>query len=117
MQKDYKIAFIDIDWTILNHHDGHAFDMPSIEAIKKAQEQGLLVYICTARTYASAKMTGIFEHIKPDGIICNNGNIVFVNDTLLEAKTIPEEIVKKVLKAANRHHVVLQFAGITDRYA
>ena len=116
MQKDYKIAFIDIDWTILNHHDGHAFDMPSIEAIKKAQEQGLLVYICTARTYASAKMTGIFEYIKPDGIICNNGNIVFVNDTLLEAKTIPEEIVKKLLKAANRHHVVLQFAGITDRY-
>ena len=40
MKKSYKIAFIDIDWTILNHKD-HSFDMPSIESIKKMQAQGV----------------------------------------------------------------------------
>ena len=116
MKKDYKIAFIDIDWTILNHNDGHYFDMPSIEAIKKAQSEGLLIYICTARTYASAKLTGLLDLLKPDGMICTNGNVTFVGDTLLDALIIPEDIVKQVLKVANKHHVVLEFAGLKDKY-
>lgn len=116
MKKDYKIAFIDIDWTILNHKDGHNFDVPSLEALKKAQEEGVLIYFCTARTYASASLTGLFDLIKPDGMICTNGNVIFVGDALLEAKTIPEALVKRVLKAANRHHVVLEFAGLKDKY-
>ena len=116
MKKDYKIAFIDIDWTILNHNDGHYFDMPSIEAIKKAQSEGLLIYICTARTYASAKLTGLLDLLKPDGMICTNGNVTFVGDEHLDALIIPEDIVKQVLKVANKHHVVLEFAGLKDKY-
>ncbi len=116
MKKDYKIAFIDIDWTILNHRDGHSFDIPSIEAIKKAQSDGLLIYICTARTYASVKLTGLFDLLKPDGVICTNGNVIFTGDTLLDALIIPEEIVRQVLKVANKHHVVLEFAGLKDKY-
>ena len=116
MNKDYRIAFIDIDWTILNHRDGHYFDEPSIEAIKKAKDGGLLVYFATARTYASAKKTGLFELIEPDGVISTNGNVIFVKDKLLDAITFPEEIVKEVLKVANRHHVVLEFAGLKDKY-
>lgn len=116
MKKDYKIAFIDIDWTILNHKDGHYFDMESINAIKKAQEDGLLVIFATARTYASSKLTGLLDLIKPDGMICTNGNVIFVNDELLDALNIPEHIVKSVLKVANRHHVVLEFASLQEKY-
>ena len=116
MNDGYKIAFIDIDWTILNHNNGHYFDMVSIEAIKKAQNDGLLIYFCTARTYASTIYTGLFDLIKPDGIICTNGNVIFVGDNLLDAITFPEEMVQKILKVANRHHVVLEFAGLKDKY-
>lgn len=116
MKKDYKIAFIDIDWTILNHRDGHSFDIPSIEAIKKAQSDGLLIYVCTARTYASVKLTGLFDLLKPDGVICTNGNVIFVGDALLDALIIPEEIVRQVLKVANKHHIVLEFSGFKDKY-
>ena len=115
MKNNYKIAFIDIDWTILNHRD-HSFDAPSIENIKKIQEQGVLIYFCTARTYISAKDTGLFDLIKPDGMICTNGGLVFVNDELIKANTYPEELVKTILKVANRHHVVLEFATIKEKY-
>ena len=115
MKKSYKIAFIDIDWTILNHKD-HSFDMPSIESIKKMQTQGVLIYFCTARTYISAENTGLFDLIKPDGMICTNGGLIFVEDKLIKAKTYPEDIVKVVLKTANRHHVVLEFATIKEKY-
>ena len=115
MKKSYRIAFIDIDWTILNHKD-HSFDMPSIESIKKMQEKGVLIYFCTARTYISAKNTGLFGLIKPDGMICTNGGLIFVEDKLIKAKTYPKDIVKAVLKTANRHHVVLEFATIKEKY-
>ena len=116
MNNRFKIAFIDIDWTILNHKDGHVFDIYAIDAIKKAQEQGLLIYICTARTYVSTKNTGLFDLIKPDGVICTNGGLIFVNDELIKANTYPEDIVKKVLKVANRHHVTLEFATFKEKY-
>lgn len=115
MKKAYKIAFIDIDWTILNHKD-HTFDYPSIENIKKAQEKGLLIYFCTARTYISVENTGLLNLVKPDGIICTNGGLVFINDKLVKANVISEEIVRNVLKVANRHHVVLEFATFKEKY-
>ena len=116
MKKDYKIAFIDIDWTILNHENGHNFDMESIEAIRKAQEKGLLIYFCTARTYASITFTGLFDLIKPNGVICTNGNVIFIEDTLFEALIIPENIVKDILKVADKHQIVLEFATFKEKF-
>ena len=68
------------------------------------------------RSYASVINTGLFDLIKPNGMICINGNVIFVEDKLLDALVIPEDIVKKVLKAANRHHVVLEFATFKEKY-
>lgn len=116
MSSKYKIAFIDIDWTILNHEDGHYFDMPSIEALKKAQDQGVLIYIVTARPYASVRGTGLFEYLTPDGIITNNGGLTFINDEIVFQNTIPPEVMKEVLHVANKHNVTLQLSMIKDRY-
>ena len=116
MNKAYKIAFIDIDWTILNHRDGHYFDMPSIAALKKAQENGLLVYIVTARTYASIKGTGLFDLFTPNGVITNNGGLTFINDKIIFKRVYPVNVVKEVLKTANKHSVVLQLSTIKSRY-
>lgn len=115
MSQNIKIAFIDIDWTILNHKD-HTFDAPSIEAINKAQSCEVLIYLCTARTYISAQNTGIFDLIKPDGIICSNGGTIFIGDKLYKAKAYPPELVKKVLEVANVHDIVLQFATFKEKF-
>ena len=77
--ENIKIIFVDIDWTILNH-DIHDWDYDSLAALKKAQEKGILIYLCTARPYDSVLNTGIFDYLKPDGIICTNGAVAFIKD-------------------------------------
>ena len=39
-----------------------------------------------------------------------------MGDALLDALIIPEEIVRQVLKVANKHHIVLEFSGFKDKY-
>ena len=113
--KDYKIAFIDIDWTILNHGIND-WDHPSLDSLRKAQEQGMLIYLCTARPYDSVFDTGLLNIFNPDGIICTNGGVCFIKDKLLFSNIIPEEIVKQIEKVANKHHLVLELSTNKERF-
>ena len=113
---NYRVAFIDIDWTILNHRDGHYFDLESINAIKKAQSLGLLIFFCTARTYASVVYTRLIDLIKPDGIICTNGAVILIGDQPIFIKPFPHDIVQKCFEVANNHDFVLELTTIKDKY-
>lgn len=111
----YKIAFIDIDWTILDH-DIHDWDYESLDVLKSLQKAGLLVYLCTARPYDSIVHTGLLNIFHPDGIICTNGGVTFVGDELLFANIIPEEIVREIERISNKHHLVLELSTNKERY-
>ena len=111
----YKIAFIDIDWTILDHKI-HDWDYESIDVLKTLQKEGLLVYLCTARPYDSIVHTGLLDIFTPDGIICTNGGVTFVGDKLLFENIIPEDIVRKIECIANKHHLVLELSTDKERY-
>lgn len=106
----YKIAFIDIDNTLLDHNI-HDFDMESIEALKKAKEKGLIIYLCTARNYFATKTTGILKLLNPDGVLCTNGAFAYSNNKLLFANIIPEEVAKQIEKQLNIHHITAQFSS------
>ena len=82
MKKDYQIAFIDIDWTILDHNTKD-WDYPSLEAIKKLQQMGVLIVFATARSYASVVGTGLLNLVTPNGIITNNGGLTFFDDKII----------------------------------
>ena len=110
-----KIIFSDIDWTILDHNT-HCFDMESINALKEAQNRGVLVYFCTARPYLSLEQTGLLDLIKPDGIICTNGGVAFVNDELLFSDNIPDEMVSSIIKICNKHNAVIEYCDERGRY-
>lgn len=111
----YKIAFIDIDWTILDH-EIHDWDYETLNILRSLQEKGLLVYLCTARPYDSVLHTGLLDIFHPDGIICTNGGVAFVNDELLFSNIIPEDIVRTIEKIANKHHLVLELSTDKERY-
>ena len=111
----YKIIFIDIDWTILDHNL-HDWDYETIDVLKRLQQQGLLVYLNTARPYDSIVNTGLFDFFKPDGIVCTNGGVVFVGEKLIFANIIPEEIVREIERICNRHHLVLELSTNKERY-
>lgn len=111
----YKIAFIDIDWTILDH-EIHDWDYETLNILRFLQEKELLVYLCTARPYDSVLHTGLLDIFHPDGIICTNGGVAFANDELLFSNIIPEDIVRTIEKIANKHHLVLELSTDKERY-
>ncbi len=115
MNNKYKIIFVDIDWTILNHHI-HDWDYKSLDALKKAQENGILIYLCTARPYDSVVHTGLLNLMTPNGIICTNGGVAFVNDEVLFSNEIPVDIVEKVKNVANNRDLVVEMSTDRGRY-
>ena len=113
--KDYKIVFVDIDWTILDH-EIHDWDYYTIDVLKNLQKEGIFIYLNTARPYDSIVHTGLFDIFTPDGIVCTNGGVIFVGEELFFENVIPEDIVRQIEKVANKHHLVLELATSKDRY-
>lgn len=115
MNKDIKIIFTDIDWTILDH-TCHDFDYESLKALKKAQENGVLVYLCTARPYESILQIKLLDIFKPDGIICTNGGLVFYDDKVIMKNVFPNDVVEKTLKVCNKYKLEVEYGTIRDRF-
>lgn len=111
----YKIVFVDVDWTILDHNI-HDWDYQTIDVLKDLQKRGVLVYLNTARPYDSVLSTGIFDIFDPDGVVCTNGGVTFIKDKLLFSNIIPEDIVRQIEKIANKHHLVLELSTNKERY-
>ena len=111
----YKIIFVDIDWTLLDH-EKHDFDYPSIEALKQAQKEGLIVYLCTARPYDSIYHTKILNYLTPDGIVCTNGAVVFHHDEVIQAINFPIPIMRQIASYCEQNDIILELSTTKERY-
>ena len=116
-EEDIKIIFTDVDWTILNHgHGKHVYDLKSIKALKKAQENGVKVFVNTARPYESLKLTGFFDMFKPDGMILSNGAVIIVGDEIVFHDFMKPALVKRICKVAKNRDIVVQFVSEYERW-
>lgn len=115
--KDIKIIFTDIDWTLLNHgHDKHVFDMPSINALKKVQQKGVKIFLCTARPFHSVKGTGLLDIFHPDGIVCTNGAVCFYQDKVIHNHVFSNHLVQEIVKTCHKHHITVELSNEKDRW-
>ena len=115
--QNIKIIFTDIDWTILNHgHGKHVYDMKSVNALKKAQENGVKVFISTARPYESLKLTGFFDIFKPDGMVLSNGGVIFIGNEIIYHDHMSPELVERISDIAKKRHLVIQYVSEYDRW-
>ncbi len=80
-----RIAFLDVDGTILEH--GTAIADSTIAAIRTARENGHLVYLCTGR--AAGDIHPKVREIGYDGAITNGGAYAVRGDELLFADPMP----------------------------
>ena len=87
-----KIIFLDVDGTIVDY-DNHIPDSAR-EAIRKARENGHLVYVCTGRS--KAEMPDEIWNIGFDGMIGGNGSYVEHKGQILLHQLIPYETAKRV---------------------
>lgn len=114
---EIKIIFTDVDWTILNHgHGKHVYDLKSLKALKKAQENGVKVFINTARPHESLKLTGFFEEFKPDGMILSNGAVIIVGDDIIYHDYMKSSLVRRICEVAKNRDIVVQFVSEYERW-
>lgn len=88
-----KIIFLDVDGTIVDY-DNHIPDSAR-QAIRKARENGHLVYVCTGRS--KAEMPDDIWNIGFDGMIGGNGSYVEHKGQILQHQLIPFETAKRAV--------------------
>lgn len=88
-----KIIFLDVDGTIVDY-DNHIPDSAR-QAIRKARENGHLVYVCTGRS--KAEMPDDIWNIGFDGMIGGNGSYVEHKGQILQHQLIPYETAKRAV--------------------
>ena len=116
MNKDYKIIFVDIDWTIFDHSIRPSqFDMDSINYLSRLQKEGVKVFICTARPYHSVEQIKLLDIFKPDGMILANGGQVVIDDESIYVDGMKEEEFEKICEIALSMNLNLE--GVREKDA
>ncbi len=96
-----RIIFIDVDGTILEH--GEHIAPSTITAIRRARENGHLVYLCTGR--AGGDIHPGVTAIGFDGAITNGGVTAAVGDETLVSRLMPRRSVERLVESFERHGV------------
>lgn len=82
-----KIIFLDVDGTLVDYHN--RIPESAIRAIRKARENGHLVYVCTGRS--RAEMQPELWEIGLDGMIGGNGSYVEHQGQVIMHQLLSEE--------------------------
>lgn len=105
---DKKIAFFDIDGTIVNVHCGMLHpSKETIRVLKEFKRQGNYIVIATARGMVPSSISDIDF----DGYICCDGHYIEFNDEVLVDNLFNEIEIKKQLEIYQRHNGECIFGG------
>nr|WP_302596505.1 HAD family hydrolase [uncultured Cellulosilyticum sp.] len=101
-----KVIFCDIDGTLVNHHG--VMPATTKEAIRKARENGHLVFLCTGRS--KVEVVGEAAKLEVDGRICSAGGYVEVQGKVIRQEFMPVETIKHLVSFldANEIHFCLE---------
>ncbi|MCR2813279.1 HAD family hydrolase [Microbacterium sp. zg.Y1084] len=88
-----RIAFLDVDGTILDH--GRDIAASTIEAVRAARGAGCLVFLCTGRS--SGDIDARVLEIGFDGAITNGGAYATAGDEVIVADPMPRDAVERLV--------------------
>ena len=96
-----KIIFLDIDGTLMN--DNGVIPESAALAVRKARENGHLVFICTGRS-RNIIFPDILE-VGFDGIIGAAGGYIEIGDNILFHEQIKKENIQQLVKFFDTHEI------------
>ncbi|MCR6095871.1 Cof-type HAD-IIB family hydrolase [Salipaludibacillus agaradhaerens] len=96
-----KIIFIDVDGTLVNEHG--VIPNSAMVAIKKARENGHLVFICTGRS--KAELFPDILNIGFSGIIGAAGGYIEIGEEVLLHERVQKKDVKHAVDFFNTHGI------------
>lgn len=104
--KDQKILFFDIDGTLLT---APPFSVPESTklALKKAREQGHLLFVNSGRTLGM--ISPLIRELDFDGYVCGCGSQIYMHDQLLFSSTVPHELCRKTIAVLRECRVAAFF--------
>ncbi len=98
---DKKLIFLDIDGT-LTTAGSNVPPESALQAIRRTQEKGNLVFLCTGRNYA---MLSPLLKYGFDGMVAGAGGFVMVKDEIIFDCPMSEEETKTALEVLHRNGV------------
>lgn len=102
-----KAVFLDIDGTWYDHKTNQIFK-ENIEAVKKLQEKGIKVALCSGRLKEMAADLHVFENMNWDGYIGVSGGVVHdENLKIIYRNTYTQEQLKEIFKIAEENNFCL----------
>lgn len=96
-----KLIASDMDGTLLNSN--HDIDKETVEAIRKAEEAGIIFTISTGREYESVKPVLDKHNIKAQCILSNGAEYRDEEGNILDIVNIYEESAKKIIKILEKN--------------
>ena len=96
-----KIVFTDIDNTLLSHYSKRV-PPSAIVAVRKLQEKGIKVFLCSGRNYYLICKSGVLSAVTPDGLVTMNGSNAIIENNIIYRYPIPSEVVDKMVMFAKR---------------
>ncbi|MHC1684389.1 MAG: HAD family hydrolase [Clostridiaceae bacterium] len=108
-----KMIFFDIDGTI-STEETHVIPESAIRAIRKARENGHLLFINSGRTFFN--ITEEIRSIGFDGYVCGCGTHIHYNGETLLEREIPHETGLEIVKKLREYKIQGLFEGTNDVY-
>src|SRR5574344_375498 len=99
--EDIKAVFSDIDQTLYSHQT-KSVPASAVEAVKAIQAKGIKFFLCSGRNAYLIRKSGIYDYVKPDGIVTMNGAQAIVKNESIYLHPIPNEVVDALIKFAKR---------------
>ena len=113
MNNKTKIVFMDFDGTLFSHMSYSIPDSTKI-AIKKLQENGIKVFLCTGRAKIELENFDL-SGVKLDGMVLSNGQVIYdQNENIIYDRPIEGILKEKILEIFNSNIVPIYLAGNDD---
>jgi Cof subfamily protein (haloacid dehalogenase superfamily) len=96
-----KAVFSDIDQTLYSHNT-KCVPASAVEAVNKLQQNGIKFFLCSGRNAYLIRKSGVYDYVKPDGIVTMNGAQAIIGDKNIYLHPIPPEVVDALIKFAKR---------------
>jgi Cof subfamily protein (haloacid dehalogenase superfamily) len=106
-----KMIFFDIDGTIVTENT-HICPESTVNAIKKARENGHLTFINTGRTFCNVNEE--IRNIGFDGCVCGCGTYINYKGKELLYRAIPHESCVDIVQKVREFKVEALFEGLND---
>lgn len=104
---DIKAVFLDIDGTWYDHKTNQIFK-ENIEAVKKLQQKGIKVALCSGRPKEMAADLHVFEDVNWDGYIGVSGGVVHdENLKIIYRNTYTQAQLKEIFRIAEENNFCL----------